>query len=111
VRRPKQIVNALEKAFGINQAPLKDKVVNFLVGFKRRTFGDGMDLGELSQWCLDNSEVPLDEDDFFVVSHQIFYEDDRDLYEDDDDFEVGDIFRLYISTSRLIRLSRYVYLN
>jgi hypothetical protein len=106
VRKPKAIIKAMEKKLGNNNAPKKNQIVNFITGHKRRKFGDGIELGDLSQWCLDHSEVPKDEDQYFVVHYQIFYDDEAESYDnEDDDYEPGDIFRVYISTKRLIRLS------
>jgi hypothetical protein len=75
-KKPKAIIKALQEKLGLNNAPLKDKIVHFLTGHRRRKFGGGMDLGELSQWCVDHKPIPEDDDEAFVVEHQIFYEED-----------------------------------
>jgi hypothetical protein len=69
-------------------------------------YGNGrLELGELSQYLCEHSDVPGDMDEIFVVHHQIFYEDDAELYSDEDDFQPGDVFRFYLSTLRLIGFS------
>ncbi len=110
-KKPKAIIKALEEKLGINKAPHKDKVINFLTGHRRRKFGGGMDLGQLSQWCLDHYAIPEGDVEFFVVEKQIFYEEDAADNDDSEDFLPGDIFRFYISTKRLIRLSRFIFFS
>jgi hypothetical protein len=121
VTRPKLIVNALERAHEKLQKaafladpthvivaykpPATTQIQSFLSHNKKKTTGLGAELGELSHWCREHSGVPDNIDEPFVVKHQIFYEDSLENYGPEDDYQEGDIFRFYISTIRLIRLS------
>ena len=79
VTRPKLIVNALERAHKNEQERLKEadpshvwvlfyvikqletnRIQNFLSYEKKKQAGPGLELGQLSQWCKDNSNVPAD---------------------------------------------------
>ncbi|CAF2821308.1 unnamed protein product [Rotaria sp. Silwood2] len=58
-------------------------------------------LGELEHWCEDNQNIPLDENESFVVSYKILYEDQE--YEDVKDND-GNKFRIFISSIRLLNM-------
>ena len=62
-------------------------------------------LEELERWCEDNQNIPLDENESFVVSYKILYE--YEEYEDDEDVEDndGNEFRIFISSSRLLNIA------
>ena len=54
--------------------PLVKDLNNFLVGLKKKVCGKStMHLGELAEWCLNNSKVPADteemQDEPFVVKY------------------------------------------
>ncbi|CAF1030694.1 unnamed protein product [Didymodactylos carnosus] len=63
-------------------------------------------LGELEQWCQDNSNVPANENTAFVVSYKILYDVEEDEEDEEDDEDVDDtsgkVFRLFISSVRLL---------
>ncbi|CAM4800311.1 unnamed protein product, partial [Rotaria magnacalcarata] len=68
-------------------------------------------LGELEQWCKNNLNIPTNENEAFVVSYKILY--DNEEYEDDEDVEEndGNRFRIFISSISLlniISMSSYV---
>ncbi|CAF3559016.1 unnamed protein product [Rotaria socialis] len=58
-------------------------------------------LGELEKWCQNNVNVPTDENEAFVVSYKILYdnEDDEDVEEKDDNK-----FRILISSLHLLNI-------
>ena len=70
-------------------------------------------LGQLEQWCIDNSEkIPDDEDEPFVIDFTTHYEeeefDDNDDVNDDtndDDFYDKNYFRFFLTTKRLIKIA------
>ncbi|CAF4957039.1 unnamed protein product, partial [Rotaria sp. Silwood1] len=63
--KPKQIIRALQA---------------------RKKYGSHkISLGELEQWCENNQNIPTDENESFVVSYKILYNDEE--YEDDEDVE------------------------
>ena len=56
--------------------PLVKDLNNFLVGLKKKVCGKStMHLGELAEWCLNNSKVPADteemQDEPFVVCYSV----------------------------------------
>ncbi|CAF4602615.1 unnamed protein product, partial [Rotaria sp. Silwood2] len=61
-------------------------------------------LGELEQWCKNNLNIPTDENEAFVVSYKILY--DNEKYEDDEDIEEndGNQFPIFISSLRLLNI-------
>ncbi|CAF1545409.1 unnamed protein product, partial [Rotaria sp. Silwood1] len=59
-------------------------------------------LGELEQWCKQNVDIPTDENKYFVVSYKIIYDDE----EDDDEEDInGNIFRVFLSSVRLLNIA------
>ena len=100
--KPKLIVRALQSR-GL-KVPTYAQLSNYLVYYKRKKHGSHtISLGELHQWCQDHSNVPLDENQAFVVSYRIVYDDE---YEDDEDVDDTDgrVFRLFLSSVRLLRI-------
>ncbi|CAF4257093.1 unnamed protein product, partial [Rotaria magnacalcarata] len=81
---------------------------NYLVHYKKKKYGSHkISLGELEQWCKNNLNVPTDENEAFVVSYKILY--DNEEYEDDEgDEDVeendGNRFRIFISSIRLLNI-------
>jgi hypothetical protein len=77
---------------------------NYLVYYRRKKYGSYIiSLGELEQWCQDNSNVPANENTAFVVSYKILYDDEEDEEDDEDvDDTSGKVFRLFISSVRLL---------
>ncbi|CAF3998631.1 unnamed protein product, partial [Rotaria sp. Silwood2] len=65
IMKPKQIIRALQA---------------------RKKYGSHkISLGGLEQWCENNQDIPTDENESFVVSYKILYNDEE--YEDDEDVE------------------------
>ncbi|CAF3269215.1 unnamed protein product [Rotaria sp. Silwood2] len=57
---------------------------------------------ELEQWCKQNVDIPTDENKYFVVSYKIIYDDE----EDDDEEDInGNIFRVFLSSVRLLNIA------
>ncbi|CAF3126805.1 unnamed protein product [Rotaria sp. Silwood2] len=82
IMKPKQIIRALQA---------------------RKKYGSHkISLGGLEQWCENNQDIPTDENESFVVSYKILYNDEE--YEDDEDVEDdgGNKFRIFISSVRLL---------
>lgn len=104
IMKPKQILRALESK--TIKVPTNVQLKNFLIQLKKKKYGENkISLGELEQWCINNSIVPIDDDEPFVVSHNITYEDDE--LEDDEDVEDDNEnkFHVFISTKRLLSIA------
>ena len=62
-----------------------------------------INLGELEEWCLKNEKIPDNDDEAFVCSHDIQYEDEID---DDEDVEAnGSKFRFFVTTKKLLLIA------
>ncbi len=78
---------------------------------KKKKYGSHkISLGELEQWCENNQSIPTDENESFVISYKILYDDeeyDDEEYEDDEDVEDdgGNKFRIFISSVRLLKIA------
>ncbi|CAM2722857.1 unnamed protein product [Rotaria socialis] len=82
-----------DKNFRITFNQLK----NYLVRLRKNKFGPStLSLGELESLCIEKSTVPQADDEPFVLSYNVTYEDD-----DDNDNK----FRFFISTKRLLKFS------
>ncbi len=80
--KPKLILRALQSRK--LKVPTYAQMNNYLVYYKKQKYGSHtISLGELDEWCQNNSHVPTDENKAFVVSYQILYDDD----DDDDEFK------------------------
>ncbi|CAF3850379.1 unnamed protein product [Rotaria sp. Silwood1] len=101
IKKPKLILRALQSR-GIN-VPTLAQLNNYLVHYRKKKFGaNKISLGELEQWCKDNQNIPLDENESFVISYKILYEDEDDEDAEDND---GNKFRIFISSIRLINMA------
>jgi hypothetical protein len=98
--KPKAILQALlEKGVQAKMSQLR----NYLASYKRKKYGSStISLGELEQWCQQTNNIPDDEDEPFVVSYNIIYDEEFDDDEEADD-EGGSKFRIFISTKRLLK--------
>ena len=112
VTKPHALINALEARN--EQVPILKHLYNYLAVFKKSKFGHtNLSLGELCQWCEDYSAVPGPDspDEPFVVSYE-FYMDIEEMDEKErqnlNNYEDGDIFRIFVSTRRLIDFSENV---
>ena len=67
-----------------------------------------MNLGELYRWCEVNSIIPAPDfiDEPFVVSFE-FFMDLEDMAEVPGNYEEGDLFRVFVSSRRLLEFSSY----
>ncbi len=64
--------------------PLVKDLNNFLVGLKKKVGGKStMHLGELAEWCLNNSKVPEDTEEMqnepFFVCYSVFLGDEDEV--------------------------------
>ncbi|CAF3862535.1 unnamed protein product [Rotaria sp. Silwood1] len=101
ITKPKLILRALQSRQ--LKVPTYAQLNNYLAYYKRKKYGSyTISLGELDQWCQNNSNVPTDENQAFVVSYKILY-DDEDEDEGEDDTN-GNVFRLFISSVRLLNI-------
>jgi hypothetical protein len=97
--KPKKIYEVLEER---NFKMTRGQVNNYLTQLRKQKFGPStLSLGELESWCEENSIVPQSEDQPFVVSFCILYEDD----EDDDAVNDGNKFRFFLSSKRLLGIA------
>ena len=89
--------------------PELKKLYNYLPTFKKTQIGKtNMALGELAEWCDKNSNLPEADlpDEAFVANHEIFdIDDDTNQNDIPESYEKGDVFRIFITTRRLIELS------
>ncbi|CAF2971765.1 unnamed protein product [Rotaria sp. Silwood2] len=82
--KPKKIYEVLEEK---NFMITRNQVNNYLTQLRKQKFGpSSLSLGELESWCQEKHTVPQSDDEPFVVSFHIHYEDDSD----DDDEDVVD---------------------
>ncbi|CAF0964252.1 unnamed protein product [Adineta steineri] len=104
ITKPKQIIRALQVRD--ITVPTIIKIKNYLVQYKKKKFGSYIiSLGELDDWCGRHMDVPLNENESFVVSYQIIYADeDTEDIEDNDDFNENK-FRIFISSVRLLTIA------
>jgi hypothetical protein len=102
IRKPKLIVENLEKIPTMQIPWLKD-LYNYLATLKSKIFGQtAMDLGKLAQFCDDNEQLPPEDqlDQPFVVSYQTYVDVDESEPLPEGYEKKEDIFRLFISTRR-----------
>lgn len=104
-QKPKAILQILyEKDLAV---PDMTQLRNYISKYKNIKFGRSkISLGELEQWCLDFNTVPESDDSPFIVSYQIIYDDDEDIYSDEEDSNCK--FRIFISTKRLLQMASKV---
>lgn len=89
--KPKKILDILIKKQVT--LPSKTELNNYLSSLRKVKYGSNvMSLGELENFCLQNSKVPDDVDAAFVVSYQVVYEEQP-------------FFRFFVSTKTLLKLS------
>ncbi|CAF1431807.1 unnamed protein product [Rotaria magnacalcarata] len=103
IMKPKEIIRALQARKV--KIPTYTQLNNYLVHYKKKKYGSHkISLGELEQWCKNNLNIPTDENEAFVVSYKILY--DNEEYEDDEDVEEndGNLFRIFISSIRLLNI-------
>jgi len=102
IMKPKLIMRALQSRQ--LKVPTYVQLNNYLVRYKKQKYGSYIiSLGELEQWCKENSDVPSDENKAFVVSYKILYE-GEDIEDDEDDVRER-IFRLFLSSVRLLNIA------
>jgi len=101
--KPKGIMEALyDNKF---EVPSMVQLRNFLTKIKKEKYGsETITLGKLEQWCFESCQTTLDIDTPFVVSYEVMYPDE---FNDEEDFDghAGSIFRIFISTRRLLTTS------
>ncbi|CAF2885992.1 unnamed protein product [Rotaria sp. Silwood2] len=99
--KPKKIYEVLqEKKIMITSNQLK----NYLMQLRKKKYGAStINLGNLENLCAENSTVPQSEDETFVLSYHVQYEDDIDDNEDAMDGE--NKFRFFITTKRLLEIA------
>jgi len=96
--KPKKIYELLQDR---NYKISRNQVNNYLTHLRRKKLGPStLSLGELEALCSRRSTMPECEDESFVVSYIVSYEDDDD--NDDDVIEDGNKFRFFLSTKRLL---------
>jgi len=103
--KPKAILREVNVAHGvlIKMAQLR----NALQSIKKKACGGSISIsvGVLEKWCIDNSEVPEDNEPF-VVAHKFIYVDDDDESASEDEDEEQDFkFRFFMSSKKLLRLA------
>ncbi|CAF3873774.1 unnamed protein product [Rotaria sp. Silwood1] len=100
--KPKKIYEVLEeKNFKIT----RNQVNNYLTQLRKQKFGpSSLSLGELESWCQEKHTVPQSDDESFVVSFHIHYEDDSDD-DDEDVVDDGNKFRFFLSSKRLLQIA------
>lgn len=74
--KPKAILAKLrEKGVKVRN---KTQISNLLVQLRNEIGPSKISLGELEDWCNANSNVPVDEDQGYVVRYYIHYDEDED---------------------------------
>ncbi len=102
--KPKQIIRALQtRNF---TPPSYVQLKNFFVQYKKRKFDSHIvSLGELQHWCEQNIDIPTDENKCFAVSYKIMYDDEEDEDEEDGEDNNESIFRIFLSSVRLLNIA------
>ena len=76
VTKPSLILRAFEK--DETETPVLSKVSNYLKTIKANIYGaNRISLGELVSWCRENSHIPSDMDEAFVLNYDINSEDEE----------------------------------
>lgn len=103
--KPKKMLEILTeqgKEFQISKSQLS----NYLVKLREQTYGPSkISLGELEQWCLEHSKIPVNDDTSYVVSFYIKHTDDEKEGNEKDE-EGSARFGVFISTNRLLKHSK-----
>ena len=94
--KPKRILrNLVDNGHQIQMKQLQ----NYITAYKKKKYGStSISLGKLEQWCIDNNNVPNSEDEHFIVNYKIFYSDDSDIEQENDDVQDNSKFRIFVST-------------
>ncbi len=80
--------------------PTYTQINNYLVYYKKKKYGSHqISLGDLEQRCENNRNIPIDENESFVVLYKILYNDEGN--EDDG----GNKFRIFISCLSLLKIA------
>ena len=105
ITKPKLILRVLQSRQ--LKVPSYAQLNNFLVYHRKQKYGSHtISLGELEQWCEDNSIMPINEYQPFVVSYKIVYDDDDDEDIEEDEEETNErIFRFFLSSVRLLNIA------
>lgn len=95
--KPKRMMEILaSQGFTIK----KSQLTNYLSSLKNKKYGPSqISLGELEQWCIDNSLFPEDDDKPYVVQHRIKYSDENKENHGENQRE----FCIFVSTKRLLK--------
>ena len=90
--KPKAILNSLKKIQGM-KLPSKKQLNNYLSDRRRVVYGSpSISLGELQAWLIENSKIPFDEHEPYVIAYHV-YEGETPT------------FRFAISTKSLLKLT------
>lgn len=103
VNKPKTILSNIERN-GL-QVPKASQLNNYLKQYRDKNFGvSTISMGELNEWCESKSNIPINDDEAFILYHEIG---DNDEYEDieDDDQNSKQYVRFCISTKRLLQIA------
>jgi hypothetical protein len=98
--KPNAIMEVLKQNNIIIQ---KRQLSNYLHQLKESEGKMTISLGELEEWCIKNQKIPDSNDEAFVCSHKVQYEDDKD--DDEDTEENGCKFRFFLTTKRLLSIA------
>jgi len=100
--KPKKIYEALqERNFKITV----NQVHNYLTQLRKQKFDPTtLSLEEVDSWCQEKSTIPQSEDETFIVSFYVHYEDDTND-DDEDVIDDGNKFRFFMSTKRLLKIA------
>lgn len=92
--KPKAIMNSLAKIQGISM-PKMSQLKNYLCDQRRAKYNyQTISLGELEQWLLTNSAIPVNPHEMFVISYEVIENDAGPA-----------AFRFVISTKYLLQLT------
>jgi len=88
--------------------PKLQQLYNYLKQYKMKANGIGrtdINFAELFKWCQEHCDIPIDEDQGFVVLYQIKVDEDE-ANDENMSIIIGDQqFRIFISSKRLLKLS------
>ena len=102
--KPKTILQKLRE----NNLPIPTyRALCNYIKYNIRNNKSTISLGELENWCIENSKIPDDDDTPFIVNYVTFYDDEFEDSEDvteDDDTSLN-YFRFFLTTKRLMQLS------
>jgi hypothetical protein len=98
--KPKAIMEVLKANNMIIQ---RRQLSNYLHQLNENEGKMTISMGELEEWCLKNQKTPDSDDEAFVCSHEVQYEDEID--DDENMEENGNKFRFFLTTKRLLSIA------